>query len=569
MIHFELNRLILLDSLQDIWPDTRCIHPVDVCFGGYNIYRSGQRLEEEGTPDGSASPMQDSTNPHCVLELVDPAFSEDPAFLAVLQQSTGYVAVLTCGPAGISDESLGIPVDSRFPSPDNHQDIPENEMAPLSGNSPGIPENVLWIQVPGCASFSELCSHVHEIFDRYARWERKLYDALEGSNPLDEILEASIPIFQNPMFVHDTYFYILSCPFSPPRMTQWERDPHTGREIVPFDVISYFKADPEYLNTLTLTEPGIYSWEHRSYPILFINLWNNDRYEGRVCVNGIQTPLRPGQHHVIAWLGQFITAAIQSQNILLLDTSSRLETLFRNYLSGEDPESSRLLQTLTYLGWDRNDDYLLLRLEADQHSIQPLSAASMIGHIETTLSSCFAFSFQRGILVIANLTSSGAKVRDLLSSLAILLRESLLKMGVSVVFHDLLELDQAYHQAVTALEMGQRSQDMRWCYRFDDYLLDYILSESQKNLSPTLLASHKIQLLQQYDEENGTDLYRTLRVYLELERNILQTAHRLFIHRSTLFYRLSRIQQIAGVNPDDPIERLTLQLSYYILDESR
>ena len=286
MIHFELNRLILLDSLQDVWPDTRCIHPVDVCFGGYNIYRSGQRLEEEeGTPDGSASQMQDSTNPHCVLELVDPAFSEDPAFLAALQQSTGYVAVLTCGPA----------------------------------KSPDIPENVLWIQVPGCTFFFELCSHVHEIFDRYARWERKLYDALESSNPLDEILEASIPIFQNPMFVHDTYFYILSCPFSPPRMTQWERDPHTGREIVPFDVISYFKADPEYLNTLTLTEPGIYSWEHRSYPILFINLWINDRYEGRVCVNGIQTPLRPGQHHVIAWLGQFITVATRNPDSIVLE----------------------------------------------------------------------------------------------------------------------------------------------------------------------------------------------------------------------------------------------------------
>ena len=54
-------------------------------------------------------------------------------------------------------------------------------------------------------------------------------------------------------------------------------------------------------------------------------------------------------------------------------------------------------------------------------------------------------------------------------------------------------------------------------------------------------------------------------VYLSLERNALQTANALFIHRSTLFYRLERIQKLTKLNLDDAKIRLVLQLSFAML----
>ena len=107
---------------------------------------------------------------------------------------------------------------------------------------------------------------------------------------------------------------------------------------------------------------------------------------------------------------------------------------------------------------------------------------------------------------------------------------------------------------------------MIWCYRFDDYMMDYVLDRSIQMISPTLLCSPKLRILKQYDAHNHTELYHTLRLYLSLERNVLQTANKLFIHRSTLFYRLERIQKLAKVNLDDPQERLTLQYSFALMD---
>ena len=108
---------------------------------------------------------------------------------------------------------------------------------------------------------------------------------------------------------------------------------------------------------------------------------------------------------------------------------------------------------------------------------------------------------------------------------------------------------------------------MIWCYRFDDYLLEYILSQASHQISPELLVSSRLDALVHYDQENKTELYHTLQVYLEHERNSLQTARALFIHRSSLVYRLERIQKITKIDLDNPKNRLLLQICFLLIQE--
>jgi len=139
-------------------------------------------------------------------------------------------------------------------------------------------------------------------------------------------------------------------------------------------------------------------------------------------------------------------------------------------------------------------------------------------------------------------------------------------MGASSEIHDFMQLTQGCYQACIALELGLASASTSWCYRFDDYILEFFLNKGGEALAPELLCSNKILILKEYDENNHTDLYHTLKIFLELERNVLRTSKTLFIHRSTLFYRLERIQKIADVNLEDAKERLVLRLSFHILE---
>ena len=61
-------------------------------------------------------------------------------------------------------------------------------------------------------------------------------------------------------------------------------------------------------------------------------------------------------------------------------------------------------------------------------------------------------------------------------------------------------------------------------------------------------------------------LYQTVRCYLENHQSVTKTSEALFIHRSTLLYRLDKIKDILKTDFSDPDELLYLLLSFHLLD---
>ena len=81
-----------------------------------------------------------------------------------------------------------------------------------------------------------------------------------------------------------------------------------------------------------------------------------------------------------------------------------------------------------------------------------------------------------------------------------------------------------------------------------------------------MLVDHSLLTILRYDRENGTQYFGTLRSYLINERSIPKTAGSLIIHRTTLTYRLQRIQELFGLNLDDACHRLYMLMSLFLLN---
>jgi len=64
-----------------------------------------------------------------------------------------------------------------------------------------------------------------------------------------------------------------------------------------------------------------------------------------------------------------------------------------------------------------------------------------------------------------------------------------------------------------------------------------------------------------YDERKGAELVHTLTQYLEHGGNYDATAATLSVHKSTLKYRLQRIRELTGLEPNDPDVHFNLQLA--------
>jgi DNA-binding PucR family transcriptional regulator len=71
------------------------------------------------------------------------------------------------------------------------------------------------------------------------------------------------------------------------------------------------------------------------------------------------------------------------------------------------------------------------------------------------------------------------------------------------------------------------------------------------------------------DREKGSDLVRTLRVYFAVGANASAAADQLFLHRNSMLYRLSRVEELTGLDLKDPRAGLALRLGLLFLDEER
>lgn len=131
-----------------------------------------------------------------------------------------------------------------------------------------------------------------------------------------------------------------------------------------------------------------------------------------------------------------------------------------------------------------------------------------------------------------------------------------IRLGVSAVHTGAKNVQYAYSQCREVLHIATRL-----------YPNDRIVYFEQLGYIHTLyLAGHNalkdnpfIPALRQLQAEQQADLFHTLETYLDAGGNGVSTAEILHIHRSTLNYRLDRIEEICQVKLSDPIARVNLQ----------
>jgi sugar diacid utilization regulator len=131
-------------------------------------------------------------------------------------------------------------------------------------------------------------------------------------------------------------------------------------------------------------------------------------------------------------------------------------------------------------------------------------------------------------------------------------------------------------------------KDVQLSYRDAQKCIDYLQSTNKKDtmLSYHQLGTHRLFLKTErnelkeyvedtlgpiisYDEKNDTDLIQTLKVYLDTNQNMVQSAKKLYVHTNTVKYRLKTIQQILNIDSLDGRKAFDLQLGLYILEYLR
>jgi purine catabolism regulator len=161
---------------------------------------------------------------------------------------------------------------------------------------------------------------------------------------------------------------------------------------------------------------------------------------------------------------------------------------------------------------------------------------------------------------------------DLREAIAAMITEITVSLGIGRPHRQLIDLRQSYYEASYAIKIRRLKGEPGVIASFDDLGSYGLLLGLQDTLSLEVFYDSVLGRLQTYDEQNSSDLVRSLTSFLEANGHWGDAAEKLFVHRHTLRYRMKRVEEITGRDLDQSQDRMEFWLALKakeLIDQSK
>ena len=431
-----------------------------------------------------------------------------------------------------------------------------------------IAGNANHIFVPSLSP-EELLDALMDLFDRCHHQENLIDQLIYRYASIQELCELGAQLLENPVCIHDDWFMMIGMSQEAARIIAPEYKASSSVGFIPRVILEDFKYDSDYLETYAHPNAQIWKSPDMGGDSLYVNMWDSTIYRGRLLVFPSNRDFRSLDFLVAEVLTQRAILLLQRQLLGQKNTYRSMDDILFDLLQGNTSDPSELSHMLSSLNWDPAHRYLCVRLKPQQANTN----AVMEHMLHSDLFRCFPDSYimftgQEQCLTL-NLTKTNLSMQQIRHLLSPLCRDYCLYAGMSSPVSNIRELSLAYVQAGVALDQAFQQRSDKWILPFGDCMLEHIFDNLSSPLPMEHLVSPELQALIRHDQEKGTQYFTTLQTYLLMDRDIPKTAEALIIHRTTLLYRLKKIQLLIPSNLNDPWQRLRLMLSLWILEKQQ
>lgn len=186
--------------------------------------------------------------------------------------------------------------------------------------------------------------------------------------------------------------------------------------------------------------------------------------------------------------------------------------------------------------------------EDRREALRTRNLSSMIGQ-------CLPLSWhvfhQDCIVILTNLSEKLYPHQTLPNVFRNFLLQHGLCAGQSDHFSDPYELKTYFDQAYAAIYLAQAFRDERLVIPYEDYKIYNLFLCAESHDPFTQFSSEAVRRVHEHDIKNGTQYMETLYHYLGCHCSVQKAAEKLFVHRNTVAYRVSRMKSLLGLSFDD------------------
>lgn len=438
------------------------------------------------------------------------------------------------------------------------QRLPANPGAALVciGNSPYLPyyrEHCGVIRIREELDCYSVFNILTEIYDKFDSWDEGLNEILNSAGSLQEMIDYSSSIFENPLFVLDNSFhYLAHWGYLESDMACWEPPLGAAGEQKDLSLMNFGKfLELHELSTQTRAPMLLKLLDSTT---LNVNLFENGEYCGCLSIDYRRSPHMASHDPLASHLARKLELALERYAPALDSGKNAIRQALMDLLEGMQVDWSRrrLLDTSFPSG-----EHVCIQIRFPHQSSQ-LPVPYLCKMLEKDFAGSIVFAF--GGHIVGFLEAPSAAGEHLQKTLTPLAGSLDFAVGISSSFSDIYKARLYYLQTCAALENGRLFSPGARYYAFQDYALAELIQNAVGSLPTEMYYPEGLLRLFRHDQSSPVSYIETLRTYLDKNMSISRTAESLYINRSTLLERLTRIKRDLDIDLGDADQRLKLQL---------
>lgn len=399
----------------------------------------------------------------------------------------------------------------------------------------------------------------------------EIYNSLFTENSIDGILNISENFLGNPIFILDTSYRVITRS-NLAKLDNSSIEIHNGESYLLLDIVQLMKKNKCIDNIYNSNN----AFFHTSDEVLiFCSMRINNITVGYISVLQSKREFNAEDLELTNVLSKVFSIQLQKENLFISNSGLDEEYYLTDLLINRIDNIEYMTQRLQYINFNLHKNLLILSIPFKQkykdyrHNF---GLTELIKKIKTILGNCISTYYKDTIIFLIS-NDHNEVINDSIKQILLeFLKLNNLRCGISIVFDNLLDIQDFFNQSIHALELSASMKKDNNINYFEDYIEYYLFNVSMHTthdlykINLSTLVHPWIKKLIKFDDKHKTDLFKTLKTYLENNRNANDTSIQLNIHRSTFFYRFNKIQSLLDISLGSNNNLFKLELSLKILD---
>lgn len=423
------------------------------------------------------------------------------------------------------------------------------------------------IQINSHRNRERILFEVLDIILFYQRWSEQFLNAVINRCGCERYLELIHELIPNPMWIFDgnncLIAYTKNDPCGGTGATAWTKTIENG-------YISLYGAtsgDIGYVDDRLIgnKDPVLLDISATSIPFLSTNIDIDHHRAALLSIIAYHRPISQGDIDICRWLREILMIEFQNKKITDEFHNIRYEQLFHELIEGQITSEYYLQMRTENLAWPVRKYNFLILIPCQNMALDKKYLHSLQNQLQQILPDVIITLYDGSLAVLLSMNRQNHISQNQEHQLDQFLANYQLYAVISECFSDLKTTRHTYLNMLQLIQQIDRINPVHRIFYYDDFTFFRIRSVLEEKAELSSYCSPGLTRLLTYDQKKHSNLTATLYAYLKNNLSPNQTAEELFIHRSTLNYRLTKIEEVAGINLKNSNDVFSMNLSLRLL----